>query len=89
MVAAAGLAATAYQVYHAPSLPVLYELTDLEQLRRTASSDVWILYTFPRDMRLRYEPLYEAIERDFEIVNRFRGTVQGGDIYVVRSRGRT
>ncbi|HUF16831.1 MAG TPA: glycosyltransferase family 39 protein, partial [Thermoanaerobaculia bacterium] len=30
MVAAAGLAATAYQVYHAPSLPVLYELTDLE-----------------------------------------------------------
>ncbi len=86
VVAAAGLAATAYQVYHAPSLPALHDLADLERVLTASTGKLWILYTFPRDMRLRYEPLYDAIERDFEIVNQFRGTVEGGDLYVVRSK---
>lgn len=86
VVAAAGLAATAYEVYHAPSLPAIHTLADLDRLRSASTGKLWILYTFPRDMRLRYEPLYDAIERDFEIVNQFRGTVQGGDLYVVRSK---
>lgn len=85
-IAAAGIAGKFYRLYHAP------ELTDLDTVDKLralpADRRRWIIYTFPGDMRRRFGPLYDAIqdEAGWELVRQFRGTLDGGTMYVVRSR---
>lgn len=84
-VAAVGLAAVAYKLLYAPDLRFpggARELTALPAAGRT----VWVLFSFPRDMRLRFPEILDALDAHFTTVARFRGTLGDGDIYVARSK---
>jgi 4-amino-4-deoxy-L-arabinose transferase-like glycosyltransferase len=82
-VGAVGLAAVAYREYYAPGLLFPGDPAELAALRE--GHDMWILYSFPRDMRLRFSPLYDYLEENFRIEARFRGTLGDGDVYVARA----
>ena len=81
VVAAAGMAAFAYAEYYGPDVLAIDSLQELESARRE-SATIWVLYSFPRDMRLRFAELYEVIERDGELRARFPGTLADGTLYV-------
>jgi hypothetical protein len=83
-VAAVGLAAVSYRLYHAPSLRIPSTAEQLRALRGPDHS-LWVLWSFPRDMRLRFPELLDAIERDFRLEATFRGTLGDGDLYVSRA----
>jgi hypothetical protein len=74
----------AYREYYAPGLDFPSNPAALAALRQ--GRDLWILYSFPRDMRLRFSPLYDYIEQNFRIEERFRGTLGDGDVYVTRAK---
>jgi hypothetical protein len=48
---------------------------------------VWVLYSFPRDMPLRFPDLYDYIRSHARIVTTSPGTVGDGAIYVARLDG--
>ena len=85
-IAAAGMAAFAYTEYYGPDVLAIDSLQELETARRE-SATVWVLYSFPRDMRLRFDELYEVIERDGELRARLPGTLSDGALYVSAIRG--
>ena len=83
ILAGAGMAGGVYQLYYRPDLPVvltLDELRTLEQSRKT----VWVLFSFTRDMRLRYGPLYDYLQANYRIEAALPGTLDDGTIYIVR-----
>ena len=82
----AGMAGAVYQIYYAPEMRVARTPEDLHRIEQTASS-VWVLHSFPRDMRLRFAELYDYLEKNYELVSRHPGTLNDGEIYVLR-RGR-
>lgn len=84
-VAAVGLAALSYRRYYAPWLRFPQTPEELLSLAG-GGRRVWVLLSFPRDMRLRFPDLTRVLESEFEPVARFRGTLGDGDLYLIRSR---
>ena len=72
-----GLAGVAYQEYYGPELVVPNSAAELEALRQRHGT-VWLLYSFTRDMRLRYPELFDYGRRDFSTVEIFPGTLDDG-----------
>ncbi|MCI0398183.1 MAG: glycosyltransferase family 39 protein [Chloroflexi bacterium] len=85
VVAAVGLAISSYRVLYAPNLAFPETAEELAALRGPDHA-TWVIYTFQRDMRIRYNDLYNAIERDFTLEAAFPGTVGDGTVWVVRSK---
>lgn len=87
-IAAVGLAAVAYRLRYGPELRFP---EDPAELRGLVSPDrgLWVLFSFRRDMRLRFPAMLDAIDADFTVVARFRGTLGDGDLYVARPRAAT
>lgn len=83
-VAAVGLAAVAYRLRYGPELRFPEDPVQLGGLRSPGHS-LWVLFSFPRDMRLRFPAMLDAIDADFKVVARFHGTLGDGDVYVARS----
>lgn len=97
-----GLASYAYGRFYAPQWRALERLdqispgapTDLgghaPALRHggdpAAPATIWVLYTFPMHLRAVRPDLWDALERDFEVLRRFPGTVGDGAVVVVRRR---
>jgi hypothetical protein len=46
----------------------------------------WVLYIFPEDVRTLYPQVLTKLESDFDLIRTFDGTLNGGTIYVRRSR---
>jgi mannosyltransferase len=69
--------------YHLP-YQELETMDALDSAQR--SGRVWVLYIFPEDIRTLYPQVLEKLESDFEVVKTFDGTLNGGTIYVRRSR---
>ena len=80
---AAGLASYAYSTYYAPDLGVLEDAAELDALR--AESPVWLIYSFSVHLRSTMPEIWQRIERDFEVVRSFPGTLRDGAIHVLRS----
>jgi len=80
---AAGLASYAYSNYYAPDLGVLEDVAELDALR--AESRVWLIYSFSVHLRSTMPEIWARIERDFELVRSFPGTLGDGEIHVLRS----
>jgi len=80
---AAGLASYAYSNYYAPDLGVLEGTAELDAL--PAGSTVWLIYSFSLHLRSTKPEIWERIERDFEVVRSFPGTLRDGAIHVLRS----
>lgn len=85
-ISAAGMAARVYRSYYGPGLDFPATPADLGALRGQDHA-VWVLYSFPRDMRLRFPDLYDYIRSHARIVTTFPGTVGDGTIYVARLDG--
>jgi len=49
-------------------------------------STVWLIYTMPIHMRVYHPDIWGTIERDFERVKVFPGTLGGGELYVCRTK---
>jgi 4-amino-4-deoxy-L-arabinose transferase-like glycosyltransferase len=84
-VAVAGLAEHAYSLYYAPAWKVVRSPEDLAALRSTASR-TFLVYTLPIELRAAHADLWKTIEADFETDRIFRGTLGGGEVYVLRDR---
>jgi hypothetical protein len=83
-VAAVGLAGVAYKLLYAPELRFPSDAVELSALAATGRR-AWVLFSFPRDMRLRFPEILDALDAQFTTLARFRGTLGDGDLYVARS----
>lgn len=86
-VVAVGLAGLAYQRYYAPEWPFVERRTDLETIQDRAHG-VWLVYTLPVHLKAWIPEIWDVIQRDYEIVRVFPGTLGGGDVVVCRWRGK-
>jgi hypothetical protein len=80
-----GLAALAYERYYAPEWVAVERRADLESIQRSDGT-VWLVYTLPVHLEAWLPEVWEMIERDYEIVRVFPGTLGGGDVSVCRWR---
>ena len=82
-----GLAALAYRRYYAPQWPVVERRSDLEAIQ-DRHQGVWLVYTLPVHVKAWLPEIWEVIQRDYEVVQVFPGTLGGGDVIVCRWRGK-
>lgn len=85
-VATVGLARFTYQHFYNTGWENIDSLQDLQRMRST-SPRMWLVYTFPPEVRSVYPEVMQAIEKEFELVRQFPGTVGAGAIFVCRSVG--
>ncbi len=85
VVCAVGWAGIAYRNYYAPTMPFPTTLAEIDALERT-HGNVWIVYSFIRDMHRVYPELLDRIERHYTHVRHFPGTLGDGTIFVARSK---
>lgn len=83
-IAAIGLAAGSYRDYYAPDLAFPDTTAALDTFEDDGA--VWVLYSFPRDMRLRFPELYDDVQARYEAVAIFPGTLEEGSLYVMVHR---
>ena len=84
-IAAAGMAGGVYRMFYAPDIEAVRSVDELHRLE-AESPTVWMLYSFTRDMRLRFPALYDYLEANYETVSTHRGTLDDGTIYLVRRK---
>ncbi len=84
-VVAVGLAGMDYGRYFAPHWSAPETKTELEAIRQ-AHKAVWLVYTLPIEVKAYRPEIWSIIERDFEIVKVFPGTLGGGEVYVCMNR---
>ncbi len=83
-VVAVGLAGEAYRRYYAPDWPVAGSLEELRGLQ-PATGSTWVLVTLPGHLAATAPALSAALEREFETVRVFPGTVGDGAVWVHRT----
>jgi len=86
-IAGVSLAGVIYRRYYAPDLPLIETLPQLAALR-DAPGRLWIIYTLGGYLRASQPELWAALERDFEEVASFPGTLGDGWMVVLRERER-
>jgi mannosyltransferase len=87
-VVASGLASYAYRNYYEPDWPELSTLDQLEELSGSHER-VWVVYSFSTHLRATRPNLFSRLERDFETVKSFKGSLGDGDVHVLRTRSDT
>jgi uncharacterized membrane protein len=73
-----------YQDYYATDWTVVESFDDFERIR-AAARRTWLVYTLPIELEAMHPKIAEAIENGFEVVRRFPGTLNDGDVVVCRS----
>lgn len=86
-VVAVGLAGLAYRRYFAPQWLLADTPEQLEDIRRSHSS-VWLVYTIPVELKAYRPEIWRVVDRDFETVKVFPGTLGGGEVHVCREKQR-
>src|SRR5262249_54435225 len=84
-IVAVGLAGIAYGRYFAPDWFVAQSRTELDGIR-SERPNVWLVYTLPPELKAYRTEMWNTIQRDFETVEIFPGTLGGGGVYVCRQR---
>lgn len=87
-VVSVGLAGGAYGRYFALHWLVAEteaELTAIEHKYET----VWLVYTIPIQVKAYCPEIWGEVERDYQVVKVFPGTLGGGEVYVCQRRART
>jgi mannosyltransferase len=82
-VVAVGLAGRAYGSYFAPSWQVAQSKEELESVRH-ADGQTWLVYTLPIEIQAYHPGVWPMIEKEFEVVKIFPGTLGGGEVVVCR-----
>lgn len=81
-----GTASYPYESFYATDwtpVDTLEALTDVH----AGSTRTWVVYTMPMHTEAAYPDIFEHLAREYDEVERFRGTLNGGDVVVCRSRG--
>ncbi len=84
-IVAVGLADVIYGRYLAPDWTVSKTGAELEKVTQ-GNSNVWLVYTIPIELRAFRPDLWQAIQKDYETVQVFPGTLNGGEVFVCQSR---
>lgn len=84
---AVGLAGFAYRRQYAPDWPVVDRLEDLEAIQ-DRHQRVWLIYTLPVHLKAYLPDMWDVIQRDYEVVRVFPGTLGDGAVTVCRWRGK-
>lgn len=79
-----GLAGFTYRRFYNKDWPALETLGQLNELRAGASR-VWVIYTFPPEVRAVYPEIMTALQNDFSTLQTFPGSVGSGAVFVCRS----
>lgn len=79
------LAGVVYGQYLTPHWPVVTTGGDLESLQQ-GPGPVWLVYTIPIELRAFKPDIWRVIERDFEVVKVFPGTLNGGEVFVCQNK---
>ncbi len=85
-IVAVRLAGVVYGSYLTPYWPVIATDHELEDLHASSNETIWLVYTLPIEIRAFRPDLWTAIERDYEVVRIFPGTLNGGEVYVCQKR---
>ena len=83
-VATVGLASNAYGRYYAPGWAAAESDAQVRQAR--ASGNAFLVYTLPIELKAFHPDVWAAVDREYEIVRVFPGTLGGGEVYVCRPR---
>lgn len=86
-IAAVGLAAYAYGHYYAPQFASVETGADLERLRARTPGATWLLMSFPHQVLSARPDVSAELNRHFDKVAVFPGTLGDGAVWVYRSRG--
>jgi hypothetical protein len=84
-IVAVGIAGMMYGSYFAPqwtNAKTSLELADLEK----KNSKVWLVYTLAPEIKAFRPEMWQMIQSDYEIVQVFPGTLNGGEIFVCQRR---
>jgi hypothetical protein len=84
-VVAVGLAGVAYSRYFAPRWQNIDSASELEEALRF-HPHVWLVYTLPVELKAYHSAVWDVVDREFEVVKVFPGTLGGGDVTVCRER---
>jgi len=84
-VVAVGLAGLAYHRYFAPQWLQADTPEQLDEIRRSHAS-VWLVYTIPVELKAYRPEIWKVVDRDFETVKVFPGTLGGGEVHVCREK---
>ncbi len=82
---AVSLAGIVYGRYLTPHWPVAATGRDLEILQES-SDRIWLIYTIPIELKTFRPDIWRVIERDFEVIQVFPGTLNGGDVFVCQKK---
>jgi uncharacterized membrane protein len=82
---AVSLAGVVYSQYLTPHWPVVGTGQELENFPQRGDR-VWLVYTLPIELKAFRPDLWRVIERDYEIVQVFPGTLNGGEVFVCQKR---
>lgn len=87
-IVAVDLAGEVYRRYYAAGRQDFAYAASLEELeaRRAAAGRTWVLYTLGSYIEASQPDLWQVLQRDFEVVRTFYGTLGNGAIVVLRSR---
>lgn len=86
-VVAVGLAGVAYGKYFAPQWTDAQTQAELDAARQ-GHANVWLVYTIPIQVKAYRPEIWKVIEKDFEVVKVFPGTLGGGEVYVCRQKSK-
>ena len=84
-VASVGLASKSYSTFYAPDWEIVENVQQLEQLRAN-EGNTWLVYSFPKHTINKYPEIIDVVERDFELVDTFWGSLNEGQVLVYRNR---
>lgn len=84
-VATVGVATMPYEKYYRPAWQYPKTAEELEGIQNGARR-TWVIYTLPVHLREARPRIMDNIERNFEVVREFYGTLGGGTVIVCLSR---
>ncbi len=84
-IVAVSIAGEMYGKYFAPDWSVAKTVPELEKVEQI-NKKVWLVYTLSPEIKAFRPEMWQAIERDYEIVQVFPGTLNGGEIFVCQKR---
>ncbi len=84
IVTTVGVTTLVYTSFYQVDWQAVETLEDLNAVRARAAR-TWLLYTLPVHLQSDYADILASIQRDFQAVKTFYGTLGGGTIFVCRS----
>jgi len=84
-IVAVSIAGMMYGNYFAPNWTTAETGADLENIQQK-NGKLWLIYTLSPEIKAFHPDMWQMIEKDYEVVKVFPGTLNGGEIFVCQKR---